>query len=597
MTRPALAIFLAIVLMAATGGTYASNIARKESELHLMPPDTAKANLLISLGKHYCSRNSELALLYLQQALVISTELNYKQGIAGSYLYQGRSYYYKDQYGIAFEYLDKARRLYDELQDDDGLAEYHFASGAINAIIGNFLNAIQDFHAIITLTGATENTRLKSLGYQSLGALHIRRDEPDLAMHYLNNALLLAIGNDDTQLVSNAMTNIGLAYEAAGKPDSAMYFMKKGLEIRTQLQEKRGIASSGLIIGRLLVNMERYPEAIDILRSSESAYAALNDDTGISIAMMHLAEAFAYSGEYEEAEKMSGYALALAKRIGNPSLTGDVYAVLAAVYAHAGNFKQAYNHTLLLNHLRDSLAEANKERIVSELEMRFQTARKDDRIMLLEARSEVQRKNNILLSVSMAALIVIVVLMIILYRLKNRGLRRHRMLLQQEKTIRCQEAKLQHKEQQLLKEQLEAKNRELASKALEMLRINETINSIIGQLNEHSRSNNESDQLNHHIGRIISGLESQLKNNSWREFEKIYNNIHSGFFSKLLEVCPDLTPSEIKIAALLKLNLNTKEMAALTYKSEAGIKSTRYRLRKKLQLNSDDSLIPYLMQL
>jgi DNA-binding CsgD family transcriptional regulator len=64
-----------------------------------------------------------------------------------------------------------------------------------------------------------------------------------------------------------------------------------------------------------------------------------------------------------------------------------------------------------------------------------------------------------------------------------------------------------------------------------------------------------------------------------------------------LERCPDLSPTEIKTAALLKLNLTTKEIAAITFKSEGGIKTTRYRLRKKLELSSDDKLIPFLMQI
>jgi len=64
-----------------------------------------------------------------------------------------------------------------------------------------------------------------------------------------------------------------------------------------------------------------------------------------------------------------------------------------------------------------------------------------------------------------------------------------------------------------------------------------------------------------------------------------------------LEICPQLTASEIKIAALLKLNLSTKEIAAITYKTEDGIKSTRYRLRKKLNLSGDENLIPFLMKL
>ena len=562
-----------------------------------MPSDTVKANVLIALGEHYSGRDLERALLYLQEALVISTENNYKKGIAGSYLYQGRSYYYKDQYGIAFEYLEKARKLYEELQDKNGLANYHFATGSINAIIGNHLNAIQDFQAVIAYSDALDDQALKSVGYMSLGGLHINRKEASLAIGYLNEALSLALETGNQGMVANVMTNIGQAHELTGKPDSAIHFMERGLKIRKQLQEERGIASSGLIMGKTLISMGHYPEAIEMLRYSESLFSNLNDDTGISIALMRLSLALAFSGKTAEAKKEAVHALALARNIRNPSLTVEAYAALASIYAHTDNFEDAYNYTLMVNHLRDSLAEANKERIISELEMRFQTARKDDRIMLLEAQNEVQRQNNILLTVSIAALAAILLLILILYRSKIVGLQRQRKLLEHEKTIRRQESELKDKEQQILKEQLEAKNRELASKALEMLRINETIESIIEQLGNHSRNNHNNEKLTHYIRSIISGLESQLKNNSWNEFEKIFNNIHSEFFTKLLETCPDLTPTEIKIAALLKLNLNTKEMAALTYKSEAGIKSTRYRLRKKLQLNSDDSLIPYLMQL
>jgi len=51
------------------------------------------------------------------------------------------------------------------------------------------------------------------------------------------------------------------------------------------------------------------------------------------------------------------------------------------------------------------------------------------------------------------------------------------------------------------------------------------------------------------------------------------------------------------VAALLKLNLNTKEIGAITYKSEAGIKSARYRLRQKLGLAKDENLVPFLIQI
>jgi hypothetical protein len=145
--------------------------------------------------------------------------------------------------------------------------------------------------------------------------------------------------------------------------------------------------------------------------------------------------------------------------------------------------------------LKDSLANANKESIVSELEIQFQTARKDDKINLLQQQNEFQRKNNILLMVSFAALAIILVLTLILFRLKSLALKRQQKLYEQENTIREQENALREKEQQMLKEDLEARNREMASKALEMLRVNETIESIIEKLAQFSEANNENEKL------------------------------------------------------------------------------------------------------
>ena len=231
------------------------------------------------------------------------------------------------------------------------------------------------------------------------------------------------------------------------------------------------------------------------------------------------------------------------------------------------------------------------------MEMKFQSVQKDDKIQLLKSQNEIQYRNILLLTVSIVALVIIIVMILILFRLKSAGMARQRKLMEQENVIMKQENELKLKEQELMREQLEAGNRALASKALEMLRMNETIENIIEKLDSCNQDNHGNERLSAHLRGIISGLEAQLKNNSWIEFESIFKNIHSDFFQKLVSMCPDLTPAEIKMAALLKLNLNTKEISAIAFKSEAGIKSTRYRLRKKLGLASDDNLIAFLMQL
>jgi len=130
-----------------------------------------------------------------------------------------------------------------------------------------------------------------------------------------------------------------------------------------------------------------------------------------------------------------------------------------------------------------------------------------------------------------------------------------------------------------------------------MIRLNETISEIIEKLEEFNSAADTNSKMGTSIKEIIHDLDTHTKQNIWNEFDKIFKNIHSDFYNKLLEISPELSVTEIKTAALLKLNLNTKEIAAIAFKSEGSIKTTRYRLRKKLGLSVDDKLVPFLMQI
>ncbi len=594
MTKAAI---LALVVMFLPLGGICQDISEMEAKLHTLTGDRDKINLLIDLGEYYCSRDHQKALFYLQDALVLSTNLGYRKGVAGSLLWQGRSFYYKDEYAMAMRYLEKARHLYKELDDPDGLANVYGATGAIHRILGNHLMAIQDYQKVIDLSELSGNMEKQTAGFMSLGGFYNERGEPEQALAYLTQALALAKHTGNASKKAIVLANMGLAHEHLNNLDSALVYMDKGLRIQTELEEVRGIASSKYNIGGLLIKMNQPRQAVETLKQAVGGFSLLDDDTGICIATIQLAQAWHLAGNNAEALDNADAALDIARKINNPALIKNVLKVLAHITSGINKHELAYAYLLRHNKIHDSLADANREQLIRELEIQFQTARKESEIQILKSRNEMQRKNNLLLSISSVALVVILLLGIILMRQKSRGIARKNKLFEQEKTIHKQKEALRDQEQQVMNEQLEAKNRELASKALEMTRVNEVISSIIEKLEAYSNENQENEKSTYYISGIISGLEAQLKKNSWSEFEKVFKQIHSGFYKKLLDICPDLSPAEIKVAAFLKLNLNTKEIAAISYKSESGIKSTRYRLRKKLGLASDDSLIPFLMKL
>ena len=379
-------------------------------------------------------------------------------------------------------------------------------------------------------------------------------------------------------------------------PDSALFYLNEGLKIRKIIQADRQIASSDYHIGGVLIDKEEYARAEKPLKTALEIFTRLNDYTGIIISNLRLAVAENRQGK-PQAPDRANRALALAKEIGNPNLTSHAYKKLSEIYAFNKDYEVAYGYLLKHQHLKDSLFTSEKERVMTEMEAKFQSEKKDRDIALLKEKTIVERNRNIMLIILLVVFLIVIFLLIVMFRYKSSAFKRQQKLLEQEKIIHNQENKIAEKEKQLLQEQLESKNRELASKALEMIRLNETITEIIEKLEEFNGSADASPEMVKSIKEIIHDLETHTKQNIWNEFDKIFKNIHSGFYEKLLKICPDLSATEIKTAALLKLNLTTKEIAAITFKSEGGIKTTRYRLRKKLGLSGDDNLVPFLMQI
>lgn len=84
---------------------------------------------------------------------------------------------------------------------------------------------------------------------------------------------------------------------------------------------------------------------------------------------------------------------------------------------------------------------------------------------------------------------------------------------------------------------------------------------------------------------------------SWEDFEIRFQQVYTGFYKKLNTDYPDLTPNELRLCAFFRLNMTTKEIAAITYQSANSIVVARYRLRKKLGMEKEENLVSFLSKI
>jgi len=91
---------------------------------------------------------------------------------------------------------------------------------------------------------------------------------------------------------------------------------------------------------------------------------------------------------------------------------------------------------------------------------------------------------------------------------------------------------------------------------------------------------------------IDKGISSE---EDWKQFEFHFDQAHENFIKRLKKNYPDLTQADLKLCAYLRLNLSSKEIAPLLNISLRGVEVRRYRLRKRLNLNTEDNLVEFLL--
>jgi DNA-binding CsgD family transcriptional regulator len=167
-------------------------------------------------------------------------------------------------------------------------------------------------------------------------------------------------------------------------------------------------------------------------------------------------------------------------------------------------------------------------------------------------------------------------------------------ILMNEKNLQKELARTRSDKQHLEKA-LTLKDQALSTTMLEVISHKNLLDNLkesLVQLNK-SDKNGRTREIQRLIHLINSGKTDSEK---WHEFQQIFRNVHVDFYENLKKEFPELSPADLKLAALLKLNLNTSDIASILNISQDSLRVSRYRLRKKMNLDKSTNLVSYLME-
>jgi DNA-binding response OmpR family regulator len=165
---------------------------------------------------------------------------------------------------------------------------------------------------------------------------------------------------------------------------------------------------------------------------------------------------------------------------------------------------------------------------------------------------------------------------------------------EQIKTIRLENKIIRYKLDEANRE-IELNNQSLAASKIRLIYHSKNNESLIDDLQ--NLGNIVDVEAKKIVFDIVSAMKANTKSYNWTEFENHFDKVHPVFFSNLQKRFPDLTSNETELCVFIKLNMTTREIMAITFKTDIALKKARQRLKKKLGLNTDDSLYSFIKEI
>ena len=522
--------------------------------------DSVRVDLLNRLGHSQWVVAPQQSVQRGKEALALAQQLSYDRGMAYAYRIIGVAHWAQGNYETGLEHLMQSSVAYQTIGDTLGTANVMMNIGLIYQDQGSYEEALAYYQEALTTFELLNRPDRWVNTANHQGELHLLTEDYGQAQTMFEEALRRSDSLDYAYGRATALQNLGGLYEVRRQWDEALAFSEQALAIQQQYHFV-------------------HSEAITLY----------------TIGTIHLAR-----NELKPAEAKLRASLNKANEVNSKKIRKNIYQSLKEVSVAQGNYRAALDYAEEQAAVQDSLLNAEKLRDMVRLENRFALENKDRELTIRDQMIELLEQDRKIKAmwrnIFAVGLLLLLWLTLIGFRVYRSRHRKNQQLLIVQQALAQTELENARLRSQELQQELHYKNKELTSYTLNFVQKNKLMDELNDSLRELTPQDNPK------LAKKLRAMQRLVQQSTsidrdWEDFKRHFENVHQDFFTLLKQRCPDLTHNELKLCALLKLNLNLKEVAAILGIAAESVKTARYRLRKKFDLTRDDSLLDHIMQI
>ncbi|MCL6265488.1 tetratricopeptide repeat protein [Flagellimonas myxillae] len=384
-------ILIVLCLAAAQLGAQNSVLDSLQKHYKTVKEDSSRIKVLKNISWQYLnnSRNLELAEKHIDSFHTISQRINSNGGIQLAHYQYAVLERQRGNYGEALNHIQNYLDYYESRNQPFTMANGLYQKALTLDDLGDFEKSLEIYYDILKIYEDEGDRFGEASTLNAIGEVLKKTGKKEKAMETYTKAMTIFTQLGDKGEIANCLYNIGDAHLQMEAYDMALGHFQRALELDLETQNEWGLAYDYAAIGKVYAFQKNFGESLNYQKQALELREKLGLQRELSMSHTEIGKVHLESGNYGQAEKSLITAIEISRKIGAKSELQTNYGLLSNLYEKKGDFQKALTFKNQSVSLKDSLYNEAKSQQIEELQVRFDTQKKQDAITALEKDAEI----------------------------------------------------------------------------------------------------------------------------------------------------------------------------------------------------------------
>jgi two-component sensor histidine kinase len=387
-------------------------------------------------------RNYDTSMNYFNRELQIDDQLLDSTAISACLNNIGLIYYNRGEYTNSITNYRRSLEIKKLLHDANAVAQSQVNIGIAYKEQGTYDLALENLLQAARYFEKNKSSMELASCYTTIGNTQNELGYPEKGLTYHFNALKIWQQAGYKIGIASSLTNIGNTYKLCHKYDEATNYLNQSLKIKEDIGDKVLIASSLDLLGEVCFLQNDFTRAENYYDQSIRIKREMEDPKGTAITLNNLGELYLQWKKYDLALTNLDEARSLSTAIGAKTVLLNNYEITIKVMREKGDFTKALFYYDAYTTLKDSLLNEQKTKALTELQVKYETEKKEQQIILMEEQGKsqtaiVSKQHTLIYSLSVGTILLIVIVLISLqaYRSGVKANKQSKVIIEQKQMM------------------------------------------------------------------------------------------------------------------------------------------------------------------